>query len=273
VVGWTFLGSAQWGWLPYHYGGWISSPMYGWCWNPVGFGFGPPVRWRPVTAVWVHSGLKTGLVPLHPLDKNGKPPVNLGQGVYPIEGHSIGQPLALMSSEKWSVIKQPPGETLTSGVVASAAPLRVWRSMYAGNKIGRAAAPVFQSSIIYDPQEHRFVNASNLPSGTIFSKETKTPTATMGRDLPPNAKVIQPAHTPSTPVVPRSSPPLRQAMTPPPAHTSGGGSSRPSSGSSGGGGWGGSSSYGGSSSSLPSSSSSSSSHASGSSGGGGAHPR
>lgn len=266
VFGWTFVGSAPWGWLPYHYGGWISSPIYGWCWNPVGFGFARPVHWRPVTAVWVHSGLKTGIVPLHPLDKSGKTPVNLGQGVFPVQGREIGQPVAMTSSEKWSVMKQAPRETLTSGLVASAAPLRVSRTMYAGNTTGRAATPVFGSSITYDPQEHRFVNANNPPNSAITLNEVKAPTALVGKDLPPTAKVIQPANTPSTPAVPRASLPPRPPMTPPPAHTSGGGSSRSSSGSSSEGAWGGSRGSGGSSGS----SSTSSSHPSG--GGGSAHP-
>jgi uncharacterized membrane protein YgcG len=271
VFGWTFVGSAQWGWLPYHYGGWISSPMYGWCWNPAGFGYGygyrrRPVYWHPVTAVWVHSGKQLGFVPLHPLDKSGKAPINLGQGVYPVQGREIGQPVAITSTEKWTVVKQAPRETFTGGLVASAAPPRVSRTMYAGNTTGRAATPVFGSSITYDPQEHRFVNANNPPSGAITSNEVKTPTAIAVNDLPPTARMIQPANTPSTPAVPRASLPPRPVMTPPPAHTSGGGSSRYTSGSSGGGARGGSSSSGGSSGS----SSSSSSHPSG--GGGSAHP-
>lgn len=270
VFGPTFVGSAQWGWLPYHYGGWISSPMYGWCWNPVGFGFGRPVKWHPVTAVWVHAGTKVGIVPLHPLDKNGKTPVNIGKGVFPVQGREIGQPLAIASTEKWTVAKQPPKGTLAGGLVTSAAPPRVSRTIYAGNTAGRAATPVVGSSITYNPQEHRFVNTDNPPrtaNGAKASDEIKTPTGKMGRDLPPAAGVNQPARTPSTPAMPRSSLPARPAMTPAPAHTSGGGSSRPSSGSSGGGAWGGSRSSGGS----PGSSTPSSSHPSG--GGGSAHPR
>ncbi|HXR32410.1 MAG TPA: FecR family protein [Verrucomicrobiae bacterium] len=275
VFGWTFVGSAQWGWLPYHYGGWISSPTYGWCWNPVGFGYGygRPLRWRPATAVWVHSGLKTGIVPLHPLDKNGKTPVNLGQGVYTVQGRGIGQPLALTGTDKWAVMKQAPRETFTGGGVASAAPPRVSRTMYVGNTTGRAATPVVGSSITYDPKEHRFVNVNNPPvraNGAIASNEVKTPTATMGKDLPPNARMNQPANTSSNPAVPRASLPSRPTVTPPPAHTSGGSSSRSSSGSSGGGAWGGGRGSGGSSGS--SSSSSSGSHPSGG-GGGGGHPR
>ncbi len=94
------------------------------------------------------------------------------------------------------MVKHAPREVLTGGLAASAAPPRVSRTMYAANTTGRAATPVVGSSITYDPQEHRFVNANNSPNranGAIASNEVKTPTATMGKDLPPTARVIQPA--------------------------------------------------------------------------------
>jgi len=271
IYGWTFVGSAQWGWLPYHYGGWISSPMYGWCWNPVGFGYGyhRPVKWHPVTAVWVHSGLKTGLVPLHPLDKNGKSPLNLGKGVYPVQGREIGQPSAITGTEKWTVMNQVPRQIFTGGLAASAAPPRVSRTLSAENTVGRMAMPVFGSSITYDPQAHRFVNASHPPNTNAASSGGNAPTTAMGKDLPPAARVVQSANTPSIPVAPRASLPPRPPMTPAPAHTSGGGYSGYTYGSSGGGTRGGSSSSGGSSGS----SAGSSSHPSAGAGGGGGRPR
>jgi hypothetical protein len=270
VSGWTFVGSAQWGWLPYHYGGWLSSPNYGWCWNPAGFGYGYRVRWHPVTAVWVHSGLKKGIVPLYPLEKSGKTPVNIGKGVYPVQGREIGQPIAITSTEKWAVMKGAPTEILADGRVASTTPPRVTRTMYAANTSGRAATPVFGSAISYDPKEHRFMSANTRPNTVntaMASNEIKTPTPPMGKDVPPAARVMQPANAASTAAVSRNSLPPRPALTPPPAHSSGGGASRSSSGSSGGGAWGGSSSGG------SSSSSSSSSHPSGGGGSGGGHPR
>ena len=268
--GWTFIGSAPWGWLPYHYGGWIYSPMYGWVWNPSGFGLGRPVYWRPVTAVWVRSGSTMGIVPLHPLDKSGKTPVNIGRGLYPVQGREIAQSVALPSTEKWTVVKQAPRETLTGGLAASATPPRVSRTIYAGNLTGRPASAAVGSSITYDPREHRFVNANNPPNGALAANEVKTPTAALGKDLPPNATVTRPANAPSTPNVPRTTLPPRPAITPAPTHTSGGGgSSRASSGSSGGSSG---AAWGGSRGSGSSGSSSGSSHPS-SSGGGSAHPR
>jgi hypothetical protein len=266
--GWTFIGSAPWGWLPYHYGGWIYSPMYGWVWNPSGFGFGRPVYWRPVTAVWVRSGSTMGIVPLHPLDKNGKTPVNIGQGVLPVQGRQIAQTVALLGTEKWSVVKQAPRETLTGSLAVSPAPPRVSRTMSASNVTGRPGSAVVGSSITYDPQEHRFVNANNLPNGARTDIEVKTPTVASGKVVPPNVTSTRPANAPTAPAPPRATLPPRPSVTPAPAHTSGGsGSSRASSGSSGAS-WGGSR---GSSSSASSSGSSGSSHPSGG-GGGGAHP-
>src|SRR5713226_1827787 len=73
VFGWSFIGYQPWGWLPYHFGGWLFQPGFGWVWVPTGFGgIGRPVPWRPVTAVWVHSGGALGLVPAHPMDARGK---------------------------------------------------------------------------------------------------------------------------------------------------------------------------------------------------------
>jgi len=266
--GWTFLGSAPWGWLPYHYGGWIYAPMYGWVWNPSGFGYGRPVYWRPVTAVFVHSGSTMGIVPLHPLDKSGKTPVNIGQGVFPIQGHEIAKSVMPTGTETWTVVKQAPRETFTGSPVVSAAPPRVSRTMYASNATGRGASAV-GSSITYDPQEHRFVNANSVPNAATVANEVKTSTAVPGKDVPANATAARPANAPSTPTAPRATPAPRPAMTPAPARASGSsGSSRASSGSSGAS-WDGSRSSG---SSASSAGSSGSSHPSGGGGGGGAHP-
>ncbi len=260
--GWTFLGAAPWGWLPYHYGGWIFSPVYGWVWNPSGFGFGRPVYWRPVTAVWVRSGSTMGIVPLHPLDKSGKTPVNIGQGVFPVQGPEIAKSGMSPGTKTWTVVKQIPRETLAGGPAVSAAPPRVSRTMYANNMTGRTAAAAVGSSITYDPQEHRFVSANNLPDSARVANGEKTPTAVPGKDLPPNASTTRASSAP--PTAPRATSPPRPAITPAPARTSeGSGSSRASGGSSGG-------SWGGSRSSASSASSSGTSHPSG--GGGGAHP-
>ncbi len=269
MFGWSFMGSAPWGWLPYHYGGWIFSPMYGWVWNPSGFGFGGrPVYWRPVTAAFVHSGTTMGIVPLHPLDKSGKTPVNIGQGVFPIQGHEIAKSVMSQGAEAWSVVKQAPRETFTSNSMVSAAPPRVSRTMFASNGTGRGASAV-GSTIAYDPQEHRFVNANNLPRTALIPEGMKTPTGPAGKEAPTNATPARPANAPSAATATRGTTPPRPAITPAPARSSeSSGSSRASGGSSGAS-WGGSR---GSSSPASSPSPSGSSHPSGGGGGGGAHP-
>jgi len=262
LFGWTFLGAAPWGWLPYHYGGWIYSPVYGWVWNPSGFGHGRPVYWRPVTAVWVRSGSTMGIVPLHPLDKSGKVPVNLAQGVFPVQGQEIAKSVMPAGTDSWTIVKRVPRETLAGSPVLSAAPPRVSRTMYASNVTGRNASAAVGSSITYDPQEHRFVNANNLPISAKAANEEKTLTTERGKDVPANPTAARTPNAPSAPSVPRATVPPRAPITPAPAHTSqSSGSSRASSGTSGGSSGesrGGSSSSGGSS------------HPSG--GGGGAHP-
>ncbi len=271
--GWTFLGSAPWGWLPYHYGGWIFSPMYGWVWNPSGFGFGRPVYWRPVTGVWVRSGSTMGIVPLHPLDKGGRTPVNIGQGIFPVQGRVIAKSVMSPGTEKWSVVKQAPREVLTGSLAASATPAHISRTMYANNVNGRAASAAVGSSITYDPQEHRFVNANNAPYVAQAGGSAKAPTAVIGKEVKPSTTIGRTTNAPSMPVAPRATMPPRPVVTPAPPHTSsgGGGSSRGSSGGSSGAAWGGSRSSGSSGSSASSGSSSGSSHPSGG-GGGGAHP-
>ena len=147
-IGWSFLGSAPWGWLPYHYGGWIFSPVYGWAWVPSGFG-GGPIYYRPVTAVWVHSGPTLGIVPLHPADKNGKVPQNLPQGVFAVEGQTLAKTAIPAGNEKWAVVKNAPAGTLVSGALASSsAPARVSRTILSGNAGSRSVTLSRESSIV-----------------------------------------------------------------------------------------------------------------------------
>ena len=257
-IGWSFLSSAPWGWLPYHYGGWILSPVYGWTWVPSGFG-GGPIYYRPVTAVWVHSGGALGIVPLHPGDKNGKLPQNLSQGVFAVEGQTLAKTPISPGNEKWSVVKSAPSTALvSSALAASSAPTRVSRTILTGNAGSRSVTLSRESSIVYDPAGHRFVNGSN--SAVAGRETTKTePSATVPGKVPlAGAPAVQTARTGQPPAARQSMPSRASFATPAPARTSG-----PSGGSAM---WGGShgSSAGGSMGSLHGSSASSgSSHASG----------
>jgi len=240
VFGWSFIGSAPWGWLPYHYGGWIFSPVYGWVWAPAGFGIGRPVHYRPVTAVWVRSGSTLGVVPVHPGDKNGKTPVNLGQGVFPVQSRGIAQPVAVNSGEKWSVLREAPHDALAGGLETSTSPTRVSRTILTGANGNRPVTLTRESSIVYDAHEHRFVNganSSNSANGAGATNEMKTAAGNVGKTLPPNAAVIRPANGPAMPTSTRAVLPPRAPAMPAPARTGGSGSN----GSSGGGTvWGGS---------------------------------
>jgi hypothetical protein len=220
VFGWSFIGYQPWGWLPYHYGGWLFQPGFGWLWAPTGFGGGRrPVGWRPVTAVWVHSGGTLGLVPAHPLDVHGKTPLNLSQGVIPVSARGFSGTEAGTTGASWKVLKQPPREALISNVEVSAPPARLSRTVLAGNTAARVVTFSKDSSIAYDPREHRFVNTNSAPPETNTEKVTTEnsriekagiATATATR-TPGTTKVPERAGV-SSAAVPRAP----RNMTPPP---------------------------------------------------------
>jgi Family of unknown function (DUF6600) len=285
----TFIGSAPWGWLPYHYGGWIFSPIYGWVWAPTGFGFGGPVYYRPVTAVWVRNGSTLGIVPLHPGDKPGKTAQNLNQGIFPVQNSQIAHSTLAPGTEKWSVLKKGPTEVISSNLAASAPPSRVSRTIVAGASGSRVVTLGRDSSISYDAREHRYVNSGNpSPSSTNTTSTNEVRAeATHSNGAHPvsnagNAAVVQgPVSTrmPARPGLPgsaavpqapgatsaRGGAPPRAPAIPAPARSGG------SSSGAGGGfpSWGGGSRSGGGSAG---SSAGSAGHPSSSGGGGGGHP-
>jgi hypothetical protein len=175
-LGWSFIGNQPWGWLPYHYGGWIFEPGMGWLWAPTGFGRGlRPVKFHPVTAAFVRSGNSVGIVPSHPLDNHGKPPLNLERGIVPLTNRG-GQQTALAAVTKWKVVKEPPRETLTSKANPASAPARLARSVNSS----AVAQSAVGNSIVYDAKEHRFVN-SNVPAAS----SAKVSGATTGKNSSP----------------------------------------------------------------------------------------
>jgi FecR protein len=282
----TFIGSAPWGWLPYHYGGWIFSPAYGWVWAPTGFGFGGPVYYRPVTAVWVRNGSTLGVVPLHPADKSGKTALNLNQGVFPVQNSQVAHSTLAPDAGQWSVLKKGPTEVISSSLAASAPPSRVSRTIVAGPSGSRVVTLGRGSSISYDSHEHRYVNSANPAAESTnevraeASRSNGTQPANNGSTgaIVPGATSTRAPAKPSTPGSPRvpqapvaasarvAAPP-RPSAVPAPARSAGSASSGRSF-SSGGSSWGGGSRNGGSSSGA---SAGSSGHPS-ASGGGGGHP-
>jgi FecR protein len=214
--GTSFIGSAPWGWLPYHYGGWVFSPAYGWVWLPTGFGFAGPVYYRPITAAWVRSGTSTGLVLSHPADLPGKTSLNLAQGIYTLHENALATTPTPAAEQKWSVVKNAPRDTLTvTSLASTTAPTRVSRTILSGNYGSRSVTLSRDSSIVYDPAQHRFVNGNR--SSAAAAEESKPGTST----TPPIAAntVIAggAARSPGTPTVARNSTlPARPHISPPP---------------------------------------------------------
>jgi len=246
--GMGFIGSQPWGWLPYHYGGWIFEPGLGWLWSPgLGFGgFNGFVPFRPVTGVFLRSktGL-LGLVPVHPLDVRGKEPINLTKGIFPVNAGTVSSSAMAATNASWKTLKTPPRDALTASVVgASAAPTRVSRTVLQGSAGTRVVTLDRNSSIAYDPREHRFVNTANEPAavGKIGDKAGTQQSARTGIEPGPRVGVAAGQNTASARVVgvpsagrAANAPP--RAMAPPPAPRSSFGGTGRSESSGRGGGW------------------------------------
>ncbi|HUL17345.1 MAG TPA: FecR family protein [Terriglobales bacterium] len=193
TLGWTFVGSQPWGWLPYHYGGWISAPGYGWCWSPgpyignyagYGWGYRNHRRWRAATAVWVRSTGLTGLVLSNPMDKNGKKPINLSQGVFPVNARSVSDRMVAETGANWKIEKRPAQNLLQSSLQPAAQPAPLAISMFDGGggeaESARTSAGS-ESRILYDPASHRFINSN------VIARHGDVAGAN-GRDYPATAR-------------------------------------------------------------------------------------
>lgn len=292
--GWTFASYQPWGWAPYHYGGWLfDASCGGWFYSPPPYygyggygGYGrypvkrpPPIihpprpLYRATTAVFVRQNGQLGIVPMHPLDKDGKTPLNLEHGIFSVDParNAKGPALAASAGQKWETVKSPQREALTSGLVATTAPVRTSRTLVEGSNGTRVVSLNHDSSITYDAHEHRFVNASAAAASQREAEvlaEKNGLSGTRNDHIVVGSKNNPPSAT--APRVPNASAPARSAappsrsIAPPPA-------ARSSSASSGGGIYSG----GGASSHASSSSAASSSHASApssSGGGGGGRP-
>jgi len=246
-MGSTWVSYEPWGWVPYHFGSWIFAPSYGWIWVPTGFsGGGSPPAWRPATAVWVHSGGATGIVPLHPLDRRGKTPLNLPQGVIGTVGvpiHSVEQNPSNARSA-WKVLKSPPQNAFAPPVAHGIPPVRVSRTLPSTSAVPRGQ----DSSIQYDSKERKFVNsnasapaspaspatpdsvpaaASVPPPAPASLRSTAPPAAVNARSLEtsPRADSAAPANVSSSAArssraTPPPPAPLRTYTPPPPPRSS-----------------------------------------------------
>jgi hypothetical protein len=287
--GWTFASFQPWGWAPYHYGGWLfDASCGGWFYSPPIYynvypgnprkrfppGVHPPHPiYHASTAVFVRQNGKLGVVPMHPLDKGGKTPLNLEHGVFSAESgrNVMAATLSAAAGQKWETLKSPPRDSLASGLAATTAPTRTSRTVLEGSGGTRAVSLSHDSSIVYDPREHRFVNTNAAPvsarSGSEVLKEKNVPGVSRNdhivEGLRNNPSSGTTARVPVAPTSARAVAPPSRNIAPPPA---------PRSSSSGGGG-GSAYSGGGGSSRVASASSAPASHASApASGGGGGRP-
>jgi FecR protein len=241
----TWISYQPWGWAPYHYGGWLfDSSCGGWFYSPPilygypGYGFGPGRRFprgvhpprpifHPATAVFVRNGGKTGIVPMHPLDQKGKTPLNLERGVFTLEGtKGVGaQPIPVERGQKWQALKSPPREGVSNTLVATGPPARVSRTVVESKSGVRGVSLGKDSSIAYDPREHRFVN-TNSPAASSSMNE-KEILAERGRvsTVRSTETGVTPPRVPVTPPAMRSAnsySPARNIVPPPAPRYSGG---------------------------------------------------
>jgi len=270
AFGWTFASFQPWGWAPYHYGGWLfDSGCGGWFYSPpIVYGYFPgagvPIRrfpprvhpprpiYHPVTAVFVHNKGNVGFVPMHPLDAKGKAPLNLERGILSTGASSdlSGRRVITFSAgEKWETLKSAPKEAFNNALTPTAPPVRVSRTVLEGSGGARVVSTGKDSSIAYDPREHRFVN-SNSSSAAASSErvargesERVSAAGRANRDSNATATATPPPARTVTP--PRNSAPPRNSVPPPVPRYSGGERSSVGGGSAGS--WGGSRSSGGAS--------------------------
>jgi len=170
---------------------------------------------------------------MHPLDKGGKTPLNLEHGVFSVEpGRNLGPAtLSAAAGQKWETLKSPPRDALSSGLAATTAPARTSRTILEGLSGARLVSLSRDSSIVYDPLEHRFVNTNAAPSSPREAEALSGKNAAGGlrndhlveapRNNPPAGTT---ARVPVAPTSARAAaPPSRNIVPPPAPHTSSGG--------------------------------------------------
>ncbi|HEX4546081.1 MAG TPA: DUF6600 domain-containing protein, partial [Candidatus Acidoferrum sp.] len=249
AFGWTWVSYQPWGWAPYHYGGWLfDSGCGGWFYSPplyYGYypgtiGRRPPRRvnpprpiFHPATAVFVRNNGKLGLVPMHPLDEKGKTPLNFAHGVFSPAGSPAGskaasdQMIAAAPGQKWETLKSAPKNAFTNSAQSTAPPVRVSRTVLEGASGTRVVSMSKDSSITYDPKEHRFVNSnSGLASSPASEKETR---AERERAQAPASGSAHNTAAITAATAARNSTPPPRITTPPPAPRYSGGGTRGSS--------------------------------------------
>jgi hypothetical protein len=211
-IGMSFIGNQPWGWLPYHYGGWLFDSGYGWLWSPSAFGgggllYGGYPGYSPVTGTWLRNGKNgpIGIVPTHPLDAKSKVPQNLTRGVFPVSGGTLAKLAPVTNGAEWKSVKSVPTNTINARVANAAAPARVERTMAGGNSAARGVSLGNGSSLSYDAAAHRFVSsgatATNARVGAMSASPASStrltnlnarPTATPARNFSMASRSVAP---------------------------------------------------------------------------------
>jgi len=178
-LGWTWISSEPWGWLPYHFGRWVFSPSLGWLWVP-----GFRQRWHPGPVNWVRVGDRIGWVPMHPIDRAGRNPVNIQHGVIltgsrGLTGADGFERRMIGRGEEIEVLRHLPpaftgapqkGSTRTAGPPAG----------------GPARSDSDQRSIVFDPKERKFVNIPSAGPGGPAPTGDNVPPRPIPSALSPN---------------------------------------------------------------------------------------
>jgi hypothetical protein len=196
-VGWTWVSFEPWGWLPYHYGRWVLTSR-GWGWIPGGFW-----RWHPGLVAWVNFGNFVGWCPLGPHDRPGIRPRHPQGGAVIINtntGATGGSPNTVTPVNPNSpprFVDESPLPRRPRGFVDDRAletNLHIERNLESGETAATApgAGAVMGArpqtagenpAIVYDPNEHRFVNNPNVPARP--ERDSDRPAPAVGTPLRP----------------------------------------------------------------------------------------
>jgi hypothetical protein len=126
---------------------------------------------HPPHPLWVRAGNKIGLVPRHPSDVKGKPPINLKNGIF-VPSAKPGEPLqhvALEPSQKIKILDKTPRELhlnlATHAPSASAPQIRARLMQDATRGKSVTAANHADSRIVYDYKTQKFMMPATASAG------------------------------------------------------------------------------------------------------------
>jgi hypothetical protein len=171
--GYTWIGAEPWGWMPYHYGGWDFIPGRGWVWFPRNLN-----NWSPAQVTWFSSPNWIGWLPRHQKDDAIVCNNNCGGGVIGTAAFRNG---GLLNSHLLLGFSPTAGERVKEPGVLPTMAVKLTGPAFPT----RAAWPA-NATIVYDPQQNRFVNSArvvkpaNPPASTAAANATSAKAANPG---------------------------------------------------------------------------------------------